>query len=178
MQRRSTHAPVGKRPRGRGSALRLVGAVGLLAVALAIGYWRSEPAETFAGRANAIDGDSLDVSGHEVRLLGIDAPEGRQSCTRDGRSWGCGEEARRALQRMIGHAVVSCRSHERDQYGRIVATCEAGGRNLGQAMVQSGLAVSYGRYRSEEAEARAARRGLWAGEFLAPREWRRQNGLH
>lgn len=34
------------------------------------------------GMARVIDGDSLVVAGREVRMQGIDAPEGRQSCRR------------------------------------------------------------------------------------------------
>jgi endonuclease YncB( thermonuclease family) len=45
-------------------------------------------------------------------------------------------------------------------------------------MVRSGHALelhrhSRGRYASAEREARQARRGLWAGSFEQPAEWRR-----
>jgi len=48
-----------------------------------------EPVEV-SGIARVIDGDSLRVSGVEIRLLGIDAPESGQSCMRGGASWPCG----------------------------------------------------------------------------------------
>ena len=130
-----------------------------------------------AGFAKVIDGDSFRLGGGEVRLVGIDAPEGRQTCEKDGRTWDCGEEARRALQRFIGGQKVTCRSAELDKHGRYLGTCEAGGRVLNAAMVESGLAVSYGAYRSEERAAKAARRGLWAGTFQMPRDWRRERGI-
>lgn len=134
-------------------------------------------ADTLAGFAHVIDGDSLRVSGGEVRLKGIDAPEGRQSCEREGQSWDCGEEARRTLERLIGGQKVTCRSIERDKHDRFLGHCEAGGRALNAAMVESGMAVAYGGFRTEERAAKAARRGLWGATFQAPREWRRERGI-
>ncbi len=48
---------------------------------------------------------------------------------------------------------------------------------MGAWMVQQGLALAYRRYSvdyvHEEADAQAARRGIWASEFVKPWEWRR-----
>ncbi len=52
---------------------------------------------------------------------------------------------------------------------------------MGEWMVSEGLALAYRRYSldyvEEEAEAQAARRGTWAGEFVKPWEWRRGKRL-
>jgi endonuclease YncB( thermonuclease family) len=134
------------------------------------------------GRARVVDGDSLIIGASRIRLFGIDAPEGRQHC-RDaqGRDYACGEAARRALLDAIAGREVSCTpvglSHDRS-----VAVCTADGRDLSDAMVRSGHALelhrhSRGRYAAAEREARDARRGLWAGDFERPAEWRRgENG--
>ncbi len=135
------------------------------------------PAGPGAGRADVKDGDSLRIGGEEIRLKDIDAPEGRQTCTRAGRDWDCGEEARRELQRRGGRAAVACRSVERDKHRRLLGYCEADGRELNRAMVESGMAVAYGGYRAEERAAKAARRGLWSGEFQLPRDWRHERGI-
>jgi endonuclease YncB( thermonuclease family) len=42
-------------------------------------------------------------------------------------------------------------------------------------MVLSGMAIAFGGYRSEQARARSERRGLWAGEFQEPHDWRAEH---
>lgn len=54
--------------------------------------------------------------------------------------------------------------------------CVAGGVELNRAMVEAGWAVSYGGYRAAEDVARREGRGLWAGAFERPQEWRRVHG--
>ena len=53
------------------------------------------------GKAYVIDGDTVVVTGQHVRLKGIDAPEGKQTCMRDGRSWDCGNASRDELRRLM-----------------------------------------------------------------------------
>lgn len=131
-----------------------------------------------AGRAVVADGDTLSVAGVRVRLWGVDAPEGRQLCLdARGQSYRCGQVAREHLASLIGAEPVSCVMRDHDAYGRTVAQCRGGGRDLGEAMIRSGWAVEYrqfshGGYASAEAEARGRRRGLWAGSFEPPSAWR------
>lgn len=165
--------------RGARSAARVLRALGtllLVAAAVALLTLLAEERETVAGLASAMDGDSLRVGGLEIRLAGIDAPELRQTCTRDERPYGCGAEAKAELARLAEGWVVSCRIEERDRYRRHVATCRVGGEDLGAALVRGGLAISYeGRYRREEAGAKAAKTGLWGGSFVEPAQWRREH---
>ncbi|MCB1520548.1 MAG: thermonuclease family protein [Hyphomicrobiaceae bacterium] len=129
------------------------------------------------GAASVIDGDSMKVGGAEIRMKDIDAPEGRQLCQRDGRDWPCGEEARRVLAGMTGGKTVTCRSVERDKHGRYLAYCSAGGLELNREMVARGYAVGFGGFRNEERQAKAARRGVWQGEFQRPQAWRHERGI-
>ena len=140
--------------------------------------WRAEARARGAGRAGATDGDTLRLSGLPIRLAGIDAPELRQTCTREDRPYPCGADARAELARLAEGAIVRCRIEERDRYDRSVATCRVGADDVGAALVRRGFALSYeGRYRREEAEARAAKAGLWSGAFTEPQRWRRENGI-
>lgn len=164
---------------------RLAALVALAAAAalLGRGHWsqgmRTDRNDPFppevSGWARPIDGDSLWVGAHEVRLKGIDAPEGRQTCRRNGATWSCGDAAREALSRMIGRETIACAVSERDRYGRLLASCSVGDRNLNAEMVTAGMAVAYGGYEREEAVAKAARRGIWDSEFQMPRQWRDEN---
>ena len=133
--------------------------------------------DQISGAARLIDGDSLFVGRDEVRMKGIDAPEGRQTCTRDGKSWDCGNAARDELRRLIGDDAVQYNVLERDKHGRFLATCRAGGRDLNAGMVASGMAVAYSGYLREQGEAKASRRGLWNSEFQPPRDWRHERGI-
>jgi endonuclease YncB( thermonuclease family) len=134
------------------------------------------PQERISGRAEVTDGDSFEIGATRVRLYGVDAPEGRQSCTRAGRAWACGDEAARKLKSLIGDRTVTCTKRDVDDYGRIVAVCRSGAIDLGAEMARSGLAVAYRRYSNdyvnEENAARAGRRGMWAGEFTRPEDYR------
>ncbi len=50
-----------------------------------------------AGVASVVDGDTIEVHGQRIRLHGIDAPESRQLCRREGEPWQCGKDATNAL---------------------------------------------------------------------------------
>lgn len=151
----------------------------LLLVLALIGLPACAPAQEMVGQPTPIDGDSFELGDTGVRLFGIDAPEGRQSCTRDGAAWACGEAAAQTLRELMANGPVRCRQIERDAYDRAVATCTAGGVDLGDAMVRSGHALALpngeARYGEAEALARAARLGIWAGTFERPADWRAAN---
>jgi endonuclease YncB( thermonuclease family) len=129
------------------------------------------------GRASIIDGDTLDIGGQRIRLHGIDAPESGQSC-RDGtgRDYRCGQRATLALSDKIGGQIISCERRDIDRYNRIVAVCRLAGEDLNGWLVSEGWAVAYRRYSGDyigaEETAKSANRGVWAGTFTAPDEWR------
>lgn len=144
----------------------------LAGVSTGLKLWREERSR---GMGIAIDGDSLRLDGVEIRLMGIDAPEFDQPCFREGRPWRCGPAARAHLARALAQGEANCVSNQRDRYGRALARCSVNGVEINAAMVREGMAFAYGdAYRREQAEARDARRGLWAGPPAeSPQEWRR-----
>ncbi|WFU10801.1 thermonuclease family protein [Rhizobium sp. CB3090] len=147
----------------------LLAVLGLLALKM-----NNRPELIQTGSFYVVDGDTLSRDGSRLRLLGIDAPEYRQQCRRADVNWSCGEEARKALDKFMETGAAECRGREHDRYGRLLVTCKVGGVDINGAMVRSGMAVSYGGYAAEEAEARQAKAGLWAGDFERPRDYRRE----
>jgi len=130
-----------------------------------------------SGKARVTDGDTIRFGKTRVRLFGIDAPEIKQTCNFEDKTWNCGIEARIALVKMIGEQKVSCEKKDKDRYGRIVAVCMVGGVNLNALMVHEGWALAYRKYSrdyvDEELIAKDGKRGLWKGTFKRPWEWRR-----
>ncbi len=140
----------------------------------------SAGAAPLSGRAEAIDGDSLVIKGHEIRLFGADAFEFHQTCGR----MKCGEIAADTMRQLVEGKTVVCEKQDTDHYGRTVAICRtkctpAVTCDLGQEMVRRGLAVAYRhysmRYVPDETAARRARAGAWAHGFDAPQTWRQQH---
>ena len=134
-----------------------------------------------SGRARVIDGDSMIVGGTHVRLHGLDAPEGKQTCLAGGQRWPCGRLAARALAALIDGRVLTCRELDRKR-GRTYAVCRRDDAlDINASLVAAGWAVAYRRYSEEyvedESTAKAARRGMWRGEFVMPWDWRQGKRL-
>ena len=158
-----------------GGMLRICSSFGL--VFFLAGCIGSEVPEVSDGQVRVMDGDTLMVAGETVRLFGIDAPEHDQRCEdARGGDWPCGQAAKARLRQIIGGTPVACQPRERDRFGRLVATCRAGGADIGARMVEAGMAVAYRQYSrayvAHEARAKAARRGLHAGRYTAPEAFR------
>ena len=129
-----------------------------------------------AGIPHIVDGDTVLLDGVKIRMMGMDAPEIGQICASAKGPYDCGVEAKAQLRALIGREKVACQGWQRDKYQRLLARCTAGSRNLNRSMVEAGWAASYGDYLSEEAKARKAKSGIWAGAFDRPQEWRRMKG--
>jgi len=137
--------------------------------------WR--PACLF-GRAQVIDGDTIDIGGERVRLHGIDAPEYGQSFWCDGREFDGGAMAAAALEALVAGVSLRCEPIERDCFGRLVAKCfSKSGVDVCRRLVASGWALAFRRYSfdyvPDETAAKEAFRGLWRGTFEMPWDWRR-----
>lgn len=138
------------------------------------------------------DADTLIVEGISYRLDGIDAPEIEQVCLdAEGRSWSCGVAARDKLLEYLGTRQVTCEERGPDPVSRKrrIGICRVTGEpvTINQWLVRQGLAINFepyskGRFLPDEEQARSAVRGMWAGCFVWPRDYRRGNretaGLH
>ena len=152
----------------------------LAGVAIVISVWPAdERGPAVIGTATVVDGDTLRIGGEAFRLEGIDAPELAQTCG----SWPAGEEARRALARLIASRSerqgVRCERGGTDRYGRTTARCFAGETDLGGALVRSGMAYAGTtwsvRYLADEIRARFDGVGLHGRGCADPADWRRQH---
>lgn len=137
-------------------------------------------AARFSVRPAVIDGDTLAAGTDRLRIHGIDAPEMDQTCQRRGGTYPCGSMARDAMVAILGRGGLTCEALDTDRYGRSVVRCVTDrGADIGAELVRQGWAVAYRRfsldYAAQEAEARAARRGIWDGSFMDPSDWRARN---
>jgi endonuclease YncB( thermonuclease family) len=118
-------------------------------------------------RVAVVDGGTLLLWNRVVRLLGVDPPKRGARCKAgDGSDVDCGAAATNALAALVWELPVACILHGQDELGRPFATCEAGGTDLNRAQVAAGWARAddaLPALKREEAQARAGRRGVWAG---------------
>ena len=137
------------------------------------------PSSDLVGRVVKVaDGDTITVldsskNQHKIRLQGIDAPEKSQAY---------GDAAGRYLSGLVAGQEVRVAWNKRDKYGRILGTVYANGEEVNLAMLRAGFAWHYKKfdstpaYAQAESEARAAKRGLWAGLDPIPPEQFRHPG--
>jgi endonuclease YncB( thermonuclease family) len=142
---------------------------------MAIACCTSACAQTLTGTATITDADTIVIGGETIRLQGVDAPETDQICLDSrGGLWNCGIVARNRLIQYIGSRETSCAG--KDAFGRWLATCSTNEGDLSAWLVREGLGMAFVRYSkayvAEEAIARSAQKGMWAGAFIAPWDWR------
>ena len=145
-------------------------------------FWVSSVASAdLTGTALIVDGDTITISGNKIRLSGIDTPEKDQTCRKASITWRCGYEASETLRNWTYTKEVRCVGDTKDRYGGLIANCFVDGYNVNARLVYEGLALAYRKdskqYVPEEDKARTAKRGMWAGEFVAPWDWRKGERL-
>ena len=122
-------------------------------------------AQTISGRATVISGDTLEIRGERIRLVGVDAPASDLVCeSTDESRWRCGQRAESALDAFLEESIVTCVGRERDPLGQLLALCTANGTDLGLWLVRNGLVLDQagGRYRQAQEQAKAAQKGMWS----------------
>ncbi|MFZ1830698.1 MAG: thermonuclease family protein [Candidatus Competibacteraceae bacterium] len=108
----------------------------------------------------------------KVRLGEIDTPESKQPY---------GERAKQTLSDLAYNKQARVVVQDTDKYGRTVGRVYVGGVDVNAEMIRQGAAWAYRQYLKDqsllrlEAEAKAAKRGLWAlpeAQRMPPWEWR------
>lgn len=128
-------------------------------------------AEEINGIAEVRSGNEIALSGTVVRLYGLEAPAADEKCELIEGRYHCGIVAWAELIKLADGRSLSCDIESHTDDGLPVVTCYLGERDINEALVRSGWAEAHGdvaRYEVEQAEARRARRGLWAERIRPP----------
>ena len=132
---------------------------------------------SFADNLKIIDGDTIILNGEKIRFSGIDTPELKQTCLKDGQEVPCGMTAKRLLAEKIDNTTIECISEGKDAYKRTLAECFVNGESLSKFLVRSGYAFAYRKYSTkfikDEEFAKANKLGMWAMTFLYPWDFRK-----
>ena len=132
-----------------------------------------------SSKIEVIDGDTIKINGEKIRFSGIDTPELKQTCIKDGVKILCGLNAKKILVDKIGNNKVTCVKEGKDRYKRILAECFVNNESLSSYLVRSGYAFAYRKYSkkfiSDEEFAKSNKLGMWSMEFDYPWDWRKKN---
>lgn len=138
--------------------------------------------DTLQGRVVGVsDGDTVTVldstnTQAKIRLLGIDAPEKKQSF---------GSKSKESLSNLVFSKQVTVEYSKKDKYGRTVGKIIVDGIDANLEQVKAGMAWHYKKYQKEqsaedrvlysiaEEQAKREARGLWVDrEPTPPWDWR------
>ena len=126
-----------------------------------------------------VDGDTIHLNGEKIRFTGIDTPELKQTCIKEGFIDPCGVTAKEILIVKIGDNKVECISEGKDRYKRTLAECFVNNESLSSYLVRSGYAFAYRRYSKkfipDEDYAKDNKIGMWSMKFQYPWDYRRNN---
>ena len=126
-----------------------------------------------------VDGDTIHLNNEKIRFTGIDTPELKQTCIKEGVINACGVTAKEILIEKIGNNKVECITEEKDQYKRTLAECFVNEESLSSYLVKRGYAFAYRRYSKkfilDEDFARINKIGMWSMKFDYPWEYRKNN---
>lgn len=115
--------------------------------------------QIISGPAYVVDGDTIKVQKHQIRLFGIDAPEMNHPY---------GRLARTAMFDLCRNQTVHAEILEVDNHGRTVAKCHLDdGRDLSAELVKQGLAIDWPKYSGgvySHLEESDVRRKLWLAD--------------
>ena len=126
-----------------------------------------------------VDGDTIHLNGEKIRFTGIDTPELKQTCIKEGVINLCGVAAKEILIKKISDNKVECISEGKDQYKRTLAECFVNKESLSSYLVRSGYAFAYRKYSKkfilDEDYAKANKVGMWSMKFDYPWDYRKYN---
>lgn len=133
------------------------------------------------------DGDTIICENRDitirVRLVAINAPE--LSRNKKGNIQPFSREAKNVLEKLVHNKVVDIKGYGLDDYNRLLAVVNLGGKNINLEMIKQGMAEVYKGsppkgfntdvYKKAEKEAKKSSRGIWSqgDDYISPSQWRR-----
>ena len=131
---------------------------------------------SFADNLKIVDGDTIILNREKIRFSGIDTPELKQTCIKDGQKIFCGMLAKMLLIKKIGNETPKCIKEGKDAYKRTLAECFINEESLSSFLVRSGYAFAYKKYSkkfiNDEEFAKENKLGMWSMEFEYPWDFR------
>lgn len=127
---------------------------------------KAVPTVDVVGPCHVVDGDTISIDGHNIRLAGIDAPEMDHPY---------GKNAKWNLINLTKGQKIKAVFHGEQTHAREVATCFLpDGRDLSAEMVAAGLAIDWpkfsgGKYRHLEPP--DARKRMWRADARQKGKW-------
>lgn len=125
------------------------------------------PALTLAPPYEIGDGLTILTEKQRVRIAGLNGPAREAACFDvSGNLWGCGLQARAALNNLIRNKELVCRPTGENAGAAMLANCTVGGLRVDRALVTQGFAQPAFEdpvLARDVSDAKAAGRGLWNG---------------
>ena len=151
----------------------------ILAISILVIIFVSINTEIKSQDIQITDGDTIKINGEKIRFSGIDTPELKQTCFKEGVKNFCGKEAKQILIDKIADNKVTCVREGKDRYKRTLAECFVNDESLSSYLVKSGYAFAYRKYSKkfipDEDYAKFNKLGMWSMEFDYPWDWRKKN---
>lgn len=98
------------------------------------------PGFAWAQDIRVIDGDTLEISGEKIRLIGIDAPE-MHKCKKSGCIPIDPIKSKQNLENLVAGAKIEITRHGTDVFGRTLANVSANGTDLACWQLKNNLAI-------------------------------------
>lgn len=105
----------------------------------------AEPVAVEPSAIFVIDGDTVELDGERIRVVGLDAPETHPGQYRCAAERARGETATATLRYMLADAETSALDilPRRDRYGRLLATLTLDGQDVATVLIAARLARPY-----------------------------------
>jgi micrococcal nuclease len=97
-------------------------------------FFRTYETKDLIERVRVIDGDTLEINGETIRLLGINCPEKGEKYY---------EEAKEFLENLTTGKEIEIKRKEKDIYGRTLAYIFLDGKNVNLEIIKEGYANPY-----------------------------------